>query len=123
MVYSEDNDYALANNYDSWNEYVKAKPSFPTKKKLANDRIWANSIINRWIGCKNVDITDEAYTTYLVQLEVEVIQRMHDKGIDRKAGESKGIYSPHDHLYVEERKYLVSIGQNTGYRLKRGVRA
>lgn len=124
MVYSNDEDYALANNYDSWNEYVKAKPGFPTKKKLTKDRIWANSIINRWIGCKNVDITDPAYITYLEELEVEVIMRMHDKAIDRKAGKAKGIYSPHDHLYQAERNYLSgTIGPDTGYRRKRGVRA
>ncbi|HEC64748.1 hypothetical protein LCGC14_0371390 [marine sediment metagenome] len=122
MVYSEDDDYALANNYDTWILY-KAKKTFPTEKKLAKDRIWANSIINRWIGCKNVDITDASYFIYLEELEVEVIMRMHDKGKERKAGEAKGIYSPHDHLYQAERNYLISIGKDTGYRIRRGVRA
>lgn len=122
MVYSEDSDFALKKNYDSWDAFAIAK-TFPSKKKLTEDRLNANSIINRWIGCKNVDIADVAYTQYLKQLEVEVILRMHDKGRDRKAGESKGIYSPHDYLYVAERNYLVSIGRATGYRIRRGVRA
>lgn len=122
MVYSDDDDFALANNYDSWEDYIAAKPGFPTKKKLTRDRLEANGKINRWTGSKNVDIADEAYTDYLRDLEVEVIQRIHDKGVDRKAGEAKGIYSPHDHLYVAERNYLVSIGVATGNRRKRGVR-
>jgi len=122
MVYSNDEDYALENNFDSWNEYTRVH-KYPTKKKLAKDRTDANAIINRWIGCKNVDIADAAYTDYLNQLEVEVIMRKHDKGVDRKAGEAKGIYSPHDYLYTEERKYLVQIGEDTGYRVRRGVRA
>lgn len=125
MVYSEDVDYASENNYDSWNEFKNAK-SFPTKKKLAKDRVKANSIINRWIGCKNVDITDPAYTTYLKGLEVEVLMRMHDKGVVRKAGEARAhaAYSAgHDHLFIAERNYLASIGRATGYRVRRGVRA
>ena len=122
MVYSDDDDYALKNNYDSWNEYENFK-KFPTKKKIASDRIAAAAIINKWTGSKNIDISDAAYTDWLKQLEVEVIMRMHDKGVDRKAGEAKGIYSPHDYLYQAERNYCITIGKATGYRVRRGVRA
>lgn len=76
-----------------------------------------------WIGCKNVDITDAAYLPYLKGLEVEVIKRIHDKQKHRHAGEQQGIYSPHDYLYKDERQFLITIGQNTGYILRRGVHA
>ena len=125
MVYSDNEDFALENNYDTWDEFIAAK-SYPSKKKLAKDRIKANAIINGWTGSNNVDITDPAYVPYLKQLEVEVIMRMHDKGVVRKAGEGRAhaAYSAgHDHLFVAERNKLVTIGQNTGYRKKRGVRA
>lgn len=121
MVYSEDLDYVKAQNFDSWDEYV-IKHKFPTKNKLEQDRLWANSIINRWTGSKNVDISDARFDTWLQQLEVEVMLRMHDKGKDRKSGEAKGIYSPHDYLYQAERSYCIQIGIATGYRKKRGVR-
>ena len=125
MVYSNDEDYALENNYDSWDEF-KSRKGYPTKKKLAKDRVKANAIINSWTGSKNEDITDPAYTPYLNQLEVEVLMRMHDKGVVRKAGEARthAAYSAgHDHLFVAERNKLVSIGRATGYRVRRGVRA
>ncbi len=122
IVYSEDLDYIKANNCESWEEYFQ-KHRFPTKNKLTQDRLWANSIINKWTGSKNVDISDPAYTTWLKQLEVEVIMRMHDKGVDRKSGEAKGIYSPHDYLYKAERSYCIQIGVNTGHRKRRGARA
>ena len=121
IVYSEDLDYVKKQNFDSWDEF-KLKHTFPTKDKLSQDRIWANSIINRWTGSKNVDIDDVRYNTYLNQLEVEVILRMQDKDVDRKSGEAKGIYSPHDYLYVAERNYLVSIGKATGHTKRRGIR-
>lgn len=125
MVYSDDKDFALKKNYDSWDAFTLVK-SFPTKKKLAEDRLNANSIINGWIGCNNVDITDVAYIRWLKQLEVEVICRMLDKGVVRKAGEKRAPapFGPgHDHLYVAERNRLVTIGRATGYRKRRGVRA
>lgn len=93
---------------------------------MTKDRIDANSIINGWIGCNNVDITDIRYTAYLNRLEVEVLMRMHDKGVVRKAGEARthAAYSAgHDHLFIAERNRLVTIGKNTGYRVRRGVRA
>lgn len=122
MVYSDDKDFALKKNYDSWDDFHTVK-TFPTKKKLTEDRIAANSIINRWIGTEGTDVTDEVYLPYLKQLEVEVILRMHDKGKDRKAGESKGMYTPHDYIYQAERDYLVGIGYNLGHRRRRGVSA
>ena len=124
MVYSDDKDFALENNYDSWDLFTASK-TFPTKTKLASDRIKANAIINGWTGSNNVDITDPAYLPYLKHLEVEVIMRMHDKGVVRKTGEARThvAYSAgHDHLFVAERNKLVSIGRSTGHRVRRGVR-
>lgn len=123
MVYSDDNDFAKSKDFGSWKEY-EDRGLYPRKKAtLTADRITANSKINMWIGCKNVDITDEAYLPYLIGLEVEVMKRIHDKEKHRKAGEQQGMYSPHDYLYKDERLFLIGIGQDTGNTRRRGVRA
>ena len=121
MAYSDKDDYALANNFKDWDEYQAKKPTFPIQATLEADIVAMNSIINGWIGCYNVDITDARFTTYLQQLETEMVMRKHDKSVDRKSGEAKGIYSPHDYLYQHERNHLITIGKATGYRKRRAV--
>lgn len=123
MVYSDDEDFAKSKDFGSWKEY-EDRGLYPRKKAtLTADRITANSKINMWIGCKNVDITDPKYLPYLKGLEVEVMKRIHDKEKHRKAGEQQGMYSPHDYLYKDERNFLIDIGRDTGYQRRRGVRA
>lgn len=121
MVYSDNDDFAKSKDIDSWEQY-EARGLYPKKKAtLEADRLRANSRINFWIGCKNVDITDVQYLQYLLDLEVEVIKRIHDKEKHRQAGQQQGIYNPHDYLYEAERQFLKAIGQATGYRRKRGI--
>ena len=121
MVYSDKEDFAKSKDVGSWKEYEQ-RGLYPKKlTTLKADAKRANSRINFWIGCKNVDITDPQYTQYLLDLEVEVIKRIHDKEKHRQAGQQQGIYNPHDYLYVAERQFLKAIGQATGYRRKRGI--
>jgi len=116
MVYSENDDYAKKLNYATWDAYIAKNPEFPIVEKLTEDRSEANSIINEWIGCFNVDITDERFTEWLKQKEVEVIFRIQDKTVDRKQGE-RGIYTPHDYLYQAERRKCITIGIILGYKV------
>ena len=120
MVYSDNNDFAISEDYDNWEAY-KDKGIYPKEATLLKQRNNANRNINKWIGSGNVDVTDSRYTEYLKGLEVEVIKRIQDKNVNRHTSD-RNIYMPHDYLYVDERTYLKeTVGVNTGWRVFGGV--
>lgn len=119
MVYGSDDGYATYWDYANWEAYAVAHDT-PIQTTLTRLRTDANSIINRWIGCFNVDITDARFTAWLEQLEDEMIRRMRDKKVDRKKGE-RGLYQPHDYMYNHERDHCIQIGVILGFRVVGGV--
>jgi hypothetical protein len=114
-IYSTNDDYAISEDYDDWDAY-KATGKYPKEKTLIRQRTKANGKINQWIGSGATDINDARYNEYCKDLEIEVIKRIQDKQINRHTS-NRNIYSPHDHLYKDEKDYLMSVvGVNTGYR-------
>lgn len=115
MVYSTDDQWAQDRGYDDLDDYTDSGNSTPTSTQLGRYRSKANSNINKWIGCRTTDITDTVYTTYLKELELEVIERIRDKEINRRSNMDRNIFQPHDYLYKDEREELKRIGIEKGY--------
>ena len=109
MVYSEDEDFAIFCNFASWDEYA-ASGKYPKQATLTQHRTAVNSIINRWIGCYNVDITDVRFLPWVKQLELDMIRRKHTREKDRKSVDDRGRYMPHDYMFKDERRECISIG-------------
>jgi hypothetical protein len=121
--YCSKDEFAEIQGYDDWDAFALKHKDYP--KAAAMDRILARATqkINLTIGIRDAstNITDEAWTTFLLDLCYRMANLMIDDEQARSDSKPRSQFIPRDYLFQKDRDELQLLGIEKGYRDVGGV--